>query len=266
MKSLWSDVREVYGSAWAFALTCPILFLIPVIAEFAQHVVEVNLGLYDSVAGAKAAENDPARMAWGFAKTLAITLPTYWFYRYVVSGRDAAYARRLDPRSVILWGVIFLVMAVGFGGLSMFGPDLGSLLGLEGKAAMAVKGALTAFEMVIGIYFTAWYVAWSQGNSAIGPLRSARIMGGFFWRTVALLIAGIVPLMALHYAGLVAIGQPRALVWVMMLFDSFVVGFLALTMAGANAVAAMRAAGAKGVSLMPDGGSMAGRMETPAAA
>jgi len=251
MTNLWRDVRDIYGSAWAFALACPVLFLVPVLFEFAQHVVEIRTGLYVSVNGAQAAEFDPARMILGFWKTVAISLPTYWFYRYLVGGRDASYARTLEPRALLLWVAIFIPLVVGTSWLSLFGPPLGSVLGLEGQAVTAAKIVLGIAQVVIGIYFTAWFVAWSQGNAAIGPRVSFRIMKGFFWRTVALFVAGTLPLMALHYAGLFAIGRPEWVVWAIMVFDSFVVGFLALTMVGANAIAAMRAAEAKGVSLLP---------------
>lgn len=265
MKSLWRDMREIYGSAWAFALACPLLFLIPVAFEFAQHVVEIRLGLYQSVELARAVEGDPSRMLWGFLKTIAISLPTYWFYRYVVSGRDAAYARRLEPLALLLWGSLFLVLVLLMQWLALFGPPLGSVLGLQGSAESWAKGLLAFVQTVLGIYFAAWMVAWSQGNSAIGPLRSASIMHGFFWRTVALILAGVLPLMALHYAGLFAIGRPAPVVWAMMTFDSLVVGFLSLTMFGANAVAAKHAAEAKGVSLLADrGGSLSRATPLPA--
>lgn len=251
MKSFLNDVREIYGSAWTFALACPLLFLVPVLFEFAQHVVEVQTGLYVSVDGARAAESHPARMAFGFWKTVALSLPTYWFYRYLVGGRDAAYARRLEPQALLLWVIIFIPLVVGMSWLSLFGPPLGSVVGLEGQAVTAVRVVLGIAQMVIGVYLTAWFVAWSQGNAAIGPRVSFRIMNGFFWRSFALFLAGTLPLMALHYAGLVAIGRPEWMVWAIMVFDSVVVGFLALTMVGANAIAAMRAAQAKGVSLLP---------------
>lgn len=251
MKSLWRDVREIYGSAWAFALACPILFLIPVVFEFAQHVVEVQSGLYLSIEGAKAAEYDPLRMAFGFWKTLAISLPTYWLYRFVVSGRNADYARTLEPRAVLLWLAIFLPVVVLMQWLGQFGPSLTAMLGLEGQSATVVRVGMGLTQTAIGIYLVAWFVAWSQGNAAIGPVKSFAIMRGFFWRTFGLLLAGTIPLMIVHYGSLLAIGQPAGLVWLIMVLDSLVVGMLALTMVGANAVAAMRAAEAKGVSLLP---------------
>lgn len=196
-----------------------------------------------------AAADDPARLAWGFVKTLAISLPSYWFYRYIVSERDPAYARKPEFRAVTLWGIIYLMMA-GLTWLGLFGPSVGEILGLRGTPETVVKVVLVVAQTILGIYFMAWFVAWSQGNASVGPLRSMRIMHGFFWRTVALMLAGIVPLMALHYAGLFAVGRPEPLVWAVMFVDSFVVGFLALTMFGVNAIAAKRAAEAKGVSLL----------------
>jgi hypothetical protein len=250
MTKLWRDVRDIYGSAGSFALACPLLFLIPVVAEFAQHVVEVQGGLYASLDGARAAENDSQRLLFGFWKTLAISLPTYWLYRYVVSGRDAAYARTFEPRAVLLWLAIFHPLVAGMGWLSLFGPSVTELFGVEDKAATALKVASGLLQTAIGIYLTAWFVAWSQGNAAIGPRASFRTMKGFFWRTVALFLAGTIPLMILHYGSLIAIGQPEALVWAIMAVDSVVVGFLALTMVAANAIAAMHAAEARGVELM----------------
>lgn len=250
MTNLWRDIRDIYGSTWAFAFACPLLFLIPVLFEFAQHVVEIQSGLYRSIEAARLAENDPSRMLFGYWKTIAISLPSYWMYRYVVSGRDAAYARRFEPTAVLLWGLLFVPLVMGLQWLALFGPPLGQVIGLDGRAESIAKWISTLVQTVAGIYLTAWLVAWSQGNAAVGPLASIRIMSDSFWRTVALIIAGVVPLMALHYAGLFAIGRPEPLVWALMVFDSLVVGFLALTMFAANAVAARAAAKRKGVDLM----------------
>ena len=251
MKMLWMDIRETYSSAWAFAFVCPMLFLIPVIFEFAQHVVEINAGMYLSKRAAHAAASDPSRMTWGFLKTIAISLPTYWTYRFVISGRNASYARGLDARALMLWGIAFLILIVGLSWLSLFGPPLGHVLGLAGSAETVAKSVLGGAQAITGVYLTAWLVAWSQGNLTVGPLRSTRIMSGYFWHTVGLMIAGILPLMAIHYASLLAVGQLRPVVWLLMTLDSLVVGFLAVTMHGASAIAARRAATHKGVSLLP---------------
>lgn len=91
-----TDIADIYRSAWAFALACPLLFLIPALVEFAQHIVEWQGGMYDGIADAKAAETDPLRLQFGFAKTLALLLPSYWLSRYILFGNDAARARRIE--------------------------------------------------------------------------------------------------------------------------------------------------------------------------
>lgn len=244
---MWRDSRAVYGRAWAFALACPLLFLIPAIAEAVQHAVEIRIGLYDGGAETRVAADSMSRLVWGWLKTLAILLPGYWFIRYMAWGNPAR-ARALERPAIELFLVQF-ALAGALQALTLFGPGL-SLVGLEGSAVGIGLGVLAAAQTVATVYLTAWLVAWPLGNAALGPVRSVRTMAGSFWRTIGYLLAGVGPLMVLHYAlGLGAIGRPRGLVWTMMAADALVVGFLALNMAGSNFVAARHAAARKGVVL-----------------
>src|SRR5690606_37262807 len=246
-----SDIATIYRSAWAFAFACPLLFLIPVAVELAQHVVEWQAGMYDGITGAKVAESDPLRLQFGFAKTLALLLPGYWFARYILFDFDARRAVRIEWPAVGLWLVLFALNGVQQW-WALFAPSLTGLIGLSGTAAQWTGYALLLLGSVVGIYFTAWIVAWPLGNAAIGPVRSIRIMAGSFWRTVLLLLAGVLPLMIAHYAlSFGAIFAPAILDWPLLLLDALVVGLLALTMAGSNAVAARHAASVKGCDLRP---------------
>lgn len=248
-----NDIATIYRSAWAFLRACPLLFLIPVAVEFAQHVVEWHAGMYDGIAGAKAAEADPLRMQFGFAKTLALLLPGYWFTRFLMFGNDARRARSIEWPAIGLWLVIFAVQALQQW-WALFGPPLTDMVGLSGQVAEGAGYALAVIGMVVGIYLIAWYVAWPLGNARIGPLAAIRIMAGSFWYSVALLIAAIIPAMILHYAlSFGAIVAPALFDWPLLILDSLVVGYLALMMAGANAVAARHAAAKKGISLVISG-------------
>jgi hypothetical protein len=247
-----TDIASIYRSAWAFAFACPLLFLIPVLVELAQHVVEWQGGMYDGIAGAKAAEADPLRLQFGFVKTLAILLPGYWFTRYILFERDSARAARIEWPAMGLWLILFTLHGLQQW-WTLFGPSLTGLMGLTGTTAQWTGYALLLLEGAAGIYFTAWTVAWALGNASIGPLRSARIMTGHFWRTVLLSLAGVLPLMIAHYAlSFGAIFAPAILDWPLLLIDALVVGMLALTMAGSGTVAARHAAMAKRVDLLPD--------------
>lgn len=253
---MWDDIKRLYADSRAFALALPILFSIPVLIEFAQHVVEIDLGLYRH--GMAAAAIDQRRMTFGFAKTLALLLPGYWFVRYMAWDRDAAKAKRIERPAATLFGIQFALGAAGQW-LGLFGPPVGELLGLGPRLAGYATLAAGAAVAVGGIYLIAWSVAWPLGNPRIGPLRSLAVMAGSFWRSVGYALAGVLPLMIVHYAlGYGAIGRPAWLVWVMLAIDAVVVGFLALGMAGYAYLAARHAAEHRGVALAgpaPPGGS-----------
>lgn len=52
--TFWKALTTTYRGSIAFLIACPLLALVPVVFELVQHVVEVRIGLYDSVAAARA--------------------------------------------------------------------------------------------------------------------------------------------------------------------------------------------------------------------
>ncbi len=246
---MWDDIRSVYANGLRAAWLFPLLFLIPAIVEFAQHVVELNGGMYHSVAAAKAAADDPGRMLSGFAKTLALGLPGYWFVRFLAFA-DTAKAARIERPAFGLWLILFAFNATLLA-YQLFGPPLGSLMGLTGAAGHWFGPVLNGAWALAGIYLTAWFIAWPLGNRAIGPVQSVKVMTGSFWRTLGYVVACILPLMALHYGlGFLAIAvTPDWLDWPVLALDALIVSWLACTMAGSGYVAARHAALRHGVSL-----------------
>lgn len=253
MKALLSDTKAIYRQAAAFAVACPLLFLIPVLVEMVQHVVELRGGMYVDEAGAMAAETDPLRLQFGFIKTLALYLPGYWFVRFVLL-RDPARAARIEWPAFGLWLVVFAFGAVQMW-WGLFGPSLAGLAGLEGQAATIASVALTIGSMALGLYLAAWSAGWAVGNRAITPLRSFAIMNRGFWHAAGLMLTGMLPLMVVHYGLAIAavLALPPALDWAAMVLDSIVVGFLALTLTGSSVLAALHAARRAGVDLVPEG-------------
>lgn len=250
-RPLKSDIAEVYRASWAFAFACPLLFAIPIIVEFAQHVVELQAGMYAGKAGAMGAESDPLRLQFGFVKTLALLLPGYWFTRYIMFGRNTQRAARVESPAIFLWLVLFAVMALQ-SWLSLFGPPLGGILGIGDTTPGWLSAAIFVLMTVASIYLFAWMTAYPLGNAQIGPIKSISVMSGSFWQSFALWLAGVLPLMVLHYAfAIVAVvALPPSLDWLAMIFDAVVVGFLALTLAGISTIAARRAADRKGITLL----------------
>lgn len=220
-------IAFVYRQSWAFLLACPLIALIPIVAELVQHIVEMQAGMYSGPEGAVAAEADPARMAFGFVKTLALTLVGYWAVRFYAS-RDPAYARRLDGRAVALFAVVFALQA------------LLSALGLFVFSGVLAAGFFV-FSLIFGPLLARFVVAAPLGVW-ISPLASIRQMARQLPWAVAFNIVAVLPLMIVHYAlGIGAIFVPgEAIKWAMLIADSLVVGWLAAVLVAIVWVIAVR--------------------------
>ena len=220
-------IAFVYRQSWAFLLACPLIALIPILAELVQHVVEMQAGMYVGPAGAEAAEADPARMAFGFVKTLALGLIGYWGVRFYAT-RDAAYTRRLEGRAVALFAVVFALQA------------LLSALGL-----FVFTGVMAAGFFVFSLIFApllARFVVAAPLGVWISPSASIRQMARQLPWAVAFNVVAALPLMIVHYAlGIGAIFVPgEAVKWAMLIVDSLVVGWLAAVLVAITWVVAVR--------------------------
>ncbi|GGA41852.1 hypothetical protein [Sphingomonas psychrolutea] len=236
--TFFQALRRTYGGSIAFLIACPLLALVPVFFEVVQHIVEVKIGMYQSIAMAKAVEHDPWRMGFGMIKVIALILPGYWIVRFL-AWRDPRAAARPDARAVRLFAG-FAAFQIALAVLQLFVlPQIGWVL-----LATFVGG------QVIGILIAAWGVAAALGNAAIGPRASVAIMARQIPWTFVFSLVAMLPLMVPHYAfAALAILGPKALLWTVLLIDSLLVGWLSAVLVAASYVAAERAAGRAGVSL-----------------
>ena len=213
--------------SWSFLLAFPIIAAIPILAEFAQHVIEMQAGMYTGPDGMRAAELDPARIAFGFAKALALALISYWAIRFYASG-DPAWARRLDPRAVRLFALVFALQAL-----------------LTALGLFAFTGPIAIGFFVFTLVFTpllARFVAAAPLGEWISPRASIRQMAPQWPWAFAFNILAVLPLMALHYGlsfGAVFVPGEGAK-WALLTIDALVVGWLAALMAGVTWVMAAR--------------------------
>lgn len=228
--TFWSGLKFTYRESLAFLWICPLLALVPVVAEFAQHVAEMQVGMYDGPAGAQASEHHPLRLILGFIKTLAVALPGYWVTRFLAGGRDAAGAAVLAGRPIRLFAVVFVLSAV-LSAMQLF------VLPATGSVALAVF----LVNLLLMPLLLRWIVAAPLGVY-ISPLLSIRHMAPQLPWAVAFTLIAILPVMALHYA--LSMGAVfwdiDAGKWVLLIIDAFVVGWLAALIAASNWVIATR--------------------------
>ncbi|MET0307209.1 MAG: hypothetical protein ABW023_00750 [Sphingomonas sp.] len=244
--------QQVFAQAARFALLCPLLFLVPLVAELVQHWAEVHVGMYDSLAMAKAVEHDPLRMGIGHIKVFALFLIGYWAMRFFAFGNDTTEATRWDGRAVrlfagvVAWGLFWLVVIQD-------GPMLATALGVpERPLAFAALG-LVLFSMFFETCLSPWKAAAAVGNARIGFFRSIAMIRGSFWWATALLLLTVLPLLVLHYVlAFVAIGKAGAALWAVLAIDSLLTSYLGVVMIAQTWIVAERGARRHGEQLLPN--------------
>lgn len=239
----------VYSGAWRYALACPLLFAVPAAVEFVQHVIEMRIGMYDSIAAAQAVEANGARLGWGVVKTLSLGLAGYWVARFLLL-RGAADAGRLDPVAVRLfaWVLLFdLALTV----LTLWGGDAMRLVGL-GAHTMTAGIAFTLLGFILSILLAPWKVGAALGNPDLGFVRSIGLVGWGIWWGIIFSLLTILPPMILHYAfAFLAIGASAGAAWVILAVDALLVGYLGAILAATDVAIARRAVEQAGAKLVP---------------
>jgi hypothetical protein len=236
----WQACKAAYRGSFAFLIACPLLALVPVALELVQHGIEVHIGLYDSIAAARALEHDPLRMGFGFVKVLGLILPTYWVTRFL-AWRDAGQAARWDTGAVRLFLPYLLLQGV-----------LAAVQLFVLPQTLPVLLATFIGSLVVGVLIAGWGIAAPLGNPAIGPRASASLMLPQLVGSTLFSFIAVLPLMVPHYGlGALALLGPKSLLWPILIADSLLVGWLGALLAANTYVIAVRAAKRAGVALAP---------------
>jgi hypothetical protein len=238
--TLWQAFKCSYISGAAFVRDCPLLALVPMAFEMLQHIAEVRIGMYDSLAAAQAADSDPVRMWIGFLKAVMIVAPGYWIVRFLWR-RDPDWARSMQSDAVRPFSA-YLLFQAAFLAIEVFAvPHT-----LPGEFLTA------ALAMLVSALTPAWGAAAALGNPGIGLARSARLMAPRLPWTLALGLAVVLPLMIPHYMfAAFAIMAPKTTLWPLLAVDAALVSYMTAVTAAGGLYAALRAADLGGVSLLP---------------
>lgn len=215
-----------YGRAAMRVLSAAPWLLLPVLlAEGAQHVVEIKLGMFASREIFAALAQDATRMAFGYTKIAGLVISFLLVARFVATG---SIRRALLPSWRSLLAVLFLVglttaMDMGFKSAPAraFAPEL-----VLQSVNFALQVALTAL-LLAALFEDRWPV-----------VKAAR------WRILGAIVASgalpamaFVPMQMLHRANhLWALEQPLPVVLALMLFDTLLVGGMALALGAGAAV------------------------------
>lgn len=225
-------IRDQYRLGLGLFVTAPIAVALIVLPEFAQHVAEIHLGMFDGIDAARAVANHSTRWAFGYAKLAGLALAFLACARAVWTRLEGG--RWYDLREVA-WGrfVVGLVLYLAVGSLAApFGGrvDPRVLIGLNVVLTIATIPLLfVALGGLFGDRTTPW-------RALLVRCWPAALL------LILLFVTGFAAMQAIHMANhRLALGRPDALVWALMVWDALVVGAIA-ALTGASFALAYRAA------------------------
>ena len=213
----------VFGGLSLFWLA-PVIPMIAIAPEFAQHVAEIDLGMFASKEAFNAQANSDQRWAFAYFKIAGLLIAMLAAARFVGGARK----RWWDPRT-IAWKQFLIALVLNIGATVM-GAQI-SIFYDESPPALLFYGYQLA-TLPLMIYL-------------VGPLfgdRTMTLRRAYTTGWVAVILAALYslitwgPAQLLHqYNHTWAMGQSDAVVWALMVFDSLLVGAMACWMGAALA-------------------------------
>lgn len=196
----------------------PAVLALVVIPEFAQHVAEIRLGMFESVEQARSLQNDPTRWAFGYVKIAGLVLTFLAAARFWWT-RDHS-GRWWDIRD-LAWSRLALGALIVFGVGSL--PEL--FKGALDEQTVTILGIVMMLLTLPGLFIL---LAGLFADRAT-PL-AAMWRRGWPWLllTAGLLVLAFLPASWLHSMNhRWAMGAGPAKLWGLMIWDSLLVGLLA---------------------------------------
>jgi hypothetical protein len=203
------------GRMW---LAAPAILAIAVVPEMAQHAAEIHVGMFDSRAGAIAAEHDPLRWTFAYPKIAGFVIAILATARFLSLG-SVRRALLIGPGNLAR-----LALAIALTLLVELPADW-----LKERSASGLVDGLATAALIVAQAGLLVYVVGALIDDRTNSLRRSFTER---WPTALLLTLlaalAFVPAQALHmYNHMLAIGQHPAIVWALMVFDSLVVGLIA---------------------------------------
>ena len=216
-------IYDTYRLGGRTMLAAPAIVAIAILPELAQHVVEISLGMFASMADFRAHSADPLRMGFGYAKVAGLLIAVLLTARFWALGSLRA-ALSIGAMTILRVG-----LAVALTTIAAFAIEA-----LEARVASPIAVLLSIVSILLQAGLTLY---------AVGALLEDRSMTlaqvfGRYWPTAILmtilLAAAFGPAQALHMANhKLAIGQSAIIVWGLMAFDGVFVGLFAALLGAA---------------------------------
>ena len=253
MKRFVADLIGAYRDVGRFACALPWILIAMIGVEIAQHLVEWQLGMFDSDAAVrKAASIASVRMIFGWIKMAAFFALGFYATRFAFT-RDRTATLAVTSLAIRR----YLLVAAFQAAIAAVVIYAGSLLALAGHPAadpniLRVPAGL--FQQLAEPLLFLWYVSAAMGAHAYGPLLSARTTGWLYFWGLALMFVARMPLNALHQLlNRWPAGKAPAILWSALAVDAVVVGIMGIALAAVQVRTARYIAERRGIALLGEG-------------
>lgn len=213
-------VARLYPLGVSLFRKAPWIPALVVLPELVQHVAEIGLGMYESREAFIRLQADPTRMVFGYAKVAGLFLAILAAARFWGVAATAG-GRWWDLRDIV-WPRLLA------GGIIFFGVGSAPEL-LKGQVSDQAHQALGIAWSILLLPALFMFLAGLFGDR-VTPVR-AMWLKAWPWLllTAVLIVFGFAPSAWLHQMNHEwAFGAAPPLVWAIMLFDSVLVGLLAV--------------------------------------
>lgn len=225
-KRFFADLLGAQLDGVRFARALPLVFLAMAALEFAQHVMEIRIGFFDSREAARAVANDSARMTLGWIKMILVYAAGFLAIRYLV-WNEARRAMAVSGRSLRAY-LPYVLYSLALFALTFYSRPLLAIVGLGASDPAIFQTVIGLSQLALEPVLMLWIVSAATDHAAIGPLESIKRTGMMYFWALALFFIGRLPINAAHQLlNFFAVGQPPAVLWPMLAIDALAVGLLA---------------------------------------
>jgi hypothetical protein len=217
LRSLGGKLFDSFRLGGLMVRRALLILAIAAIPELVQHVVEIRLGMFDSIEMFHAHGTDAIRMAFGYVKVAGFVIAILASARFWWLGSVRA-ALLPPPRDLLrIVGAIVVSLAAQL-----------PFEWLRAGMAQPWNGALLIIETALGTALTVYIIAALFGDRAMTLRRVFTAAWGRALLIVLLMAVTYGPCFAVHLAThKLALGLPLPLVIAIMTFDGLFIGLFA---------------------------------------
>lgn len=211
-------IYDTYRLGGRAVLLAPAIASIAALAECAQHIAEIAMGMFDNKNAAHLVAKSAIRWDFGYIKIAAFVIAILLTARLLNKSGSFSGAINVKP-NVLLKTIASIVtlMTVAFGIEWLTKGTIGPVSYTVSAISWILQAGLIVWIMSIWLEDTDQ----SLKRSFISLLPTAVVM-------MVLFLAAMLPFQALHAVDhKLAFGQPRPIIWLIMAFDAVVVGLMA---------------------------------------